>query len=182
MDDFLDHDSWLNYLVRSDEAASTQEDARARIEQLKQEREKLAMKDLQAITQGDLVRLDARRKELDKKIQEYKTSAAAAKSAQDSLESVEIDAEMQANVPIFAKMEGVAILSLMKGWENPRIVRYLRALKASKAAEVLEAMRMDPLFERNFRQPPPGADPESPTRFDLVMEEFKKVPKTGPAE
>ena len=93
-----------------------------------------------------------------------------------------VDAEIQANVPIFAKMEGVAILSLMKGWENPRIVRYLRALKASKAAEVLEAMRMDPLFERNFRQPPPGADPESPTRFDLVMEEFKKVPKTGPAE
>jgi len=41
-DDFLEDDPWLNYLILSDEAAATQQDAVERIQQLKRERAKLA--------------------------------------------------------------------------------------------------------------------------------------------
>jgi len=42
IDDFLEHDAWLNYLILSDEASTTQKDAVTRIHQLKQERAKLS--------------------------------------------------------------------------------------------------------------------------------------------
>ena len=42
LDDFLDSDAWLNYLILSDEAIATQQDAVERIQQLKQKRAKLA--------------------------------------------------------------------------------------------------------------------------------------------
>jgi hypothetical protein len=73
-------------------------------------------------------------------------------------------------------MEGAALLELWQGWDDARIVSYLRALKPSKAAEVLEAMRTDPQFNATFRQLPPGAPRGAKTRVELIMEEFKKAP------
>jgi len=42
LDDFLESDPWLNYLILSDETTAAQQDAAERIQQLKQERAKLA--------------------------------------------------------------------------------------------------------------------------------------------
>ncbi len=41
LDDYLEHDSWLSYLIKSDEAISTQKDAVERIDQLKLQHAKL---------------------------------------------------------------------------------------------------------------------------------------------
>ena len=39
-------------------------------------------------------------------------------------------------------------------WDNPSFVRYLRASKPAKAAEVIDALQNDPTF---FQQAPPAA-------------------------
>jgi hypothetical protein len=80
------------------------------------------------------------------------------------LDAAGTDAEMQANLPIFSRMDGAAILARMKPWDDARVARYLRAMRPGKAAEVLEAM---------------GLDPEFRTRADRVMEELKRPPGEG---
>ena len=55
-------------------------------------------------------------------------------------------------------------------------VRYLRALRPGKAAEVLEAIRTDPQFEDEFRRVPQEAPAGTKTRSERLLEEFKKAP------
>lgn len=69
--------------------------------------------------------------------------------------------EVAANLPILSRMEASGVVALMKDWDEARIVRYLRAMRPSKAAEVLEAMRADPRFAG---------------RLAAIQEEFKKAP------
>ena len=71
---------------------------------------------------------------------------------------------------------GAAIVTVLQGWDNPTFVRYLRALKPSKAAEVIDALQNDPAFEQEFRRPPPGSPRGTRPRAALLMEEFKKAP------
>jgi len=81
-------------------------------------------------------------------------------------------AEFDANVAILSRLEGAAVAEAMKGWDDATFVRYLRAFRASKAAEVLEAIRTDPALEADFRKAPPGERP----RAGRLMEEFRKTP------
>lgn len=86
------------------------------------------------------------------------------------------DADLAANVPILSRMDGASIATALQGWDNATFVRYLRALKPGKAAEVLDALQNDPAFEQEFRRPPPGAPRGTRPRAALLMEEFKKAP------
>ena len=118
---------------------------------------------------GQQDELDVQRKRLDEdrtKLDQERQALAAAKS----------DAEVAANLPILSKLDGVGIVSLMKGWDDARFVRYLRALKPGKAAEVLETVRTDPQFEPDFRKLPEDASPGTKTRAERLVDEFKKVP------
>lgn len=65
------------------------------------------------------------------------------------------EAEVAANVPILSRMEPDALAGLMRDWDAARVVRYLRALRPSKAAEVLEALgpRAAALREEFLRTP-----------------------------
>ena len=87
------------------------------------------------------------------------------------------DADLAANVPILSKMDGASIVAVLKGWDDATFVRYLRALKPSKAAEALDAVQNDPKFEPEFRRLPPGAPRGARTRAELLMEEFRKAPQ-----
>ena len=87
------------------------------------------------------------------------------------------DADLAANVPILSKMDGASIVAVLKGWDDATFVRYLRALRPSKAAEVLDALQNDPKYESEFRRLPPGAPRGARTRAELLMEEFKKAPQ-----
>ena len=58
-------------------------------------------------------------------------------------------------------MEAPGIVALVRDWDEARIVRYLRAMRPSKAAEVLDAMR---------------ADPRMAARLPAIQEELKKAP------
>lgn len=89
---------------------------------------------------------------------------------EESLTAAEADAELRANLPFLSRMEGAAILSLAAEWDDARLVRYLRAMRPSKAAEVLEAMRRDPqaagrvarvaeALQRPLRSGAPGGGP-----------------------
>jgi hypothetical protein len=71
------------------------------------------------------------------------------------------DGEVAANLPFLSRMEAPGIVALMKDWDEARIVRYLRAMRSSKAAEVLDAMR---------------SDPRSAARLSAIQEELKKAP------
>ena len=132
---------------------------------------------LDVLTADRLARIEKELAELEKRRAEVDREAAALKERKDAAAAADVDAELEANLPIFAKLDGASLLDLMKGWEDERIVRYLRALKASKAAEVLEAMRADPAFEAGFRMLKKGAPPGTLTRAERIMEEFKKTPK-----
>ncbi len=86
------------------------------------------------------------------------------------------DADLAANVPILSRMDGASIVTVLQGWDDATFVRYLRALKPGKAAEVIDALQNDPSFEQEFRRPPPGAPRGTRPRAALLMEEFKKAP------
>ena len=123
-----------------------------------------------------LAMIRAEQETLERKRQESLAAAAAAKKAQDDAAQANSDAELSANVPILSRMEAPGIVAFLKAGDDARFVRYLRALRPGKAAEVLEAIRTDPQFEGEFRRVPPEALAGTKTRADKLLEEFKKAP------
>jgi hypothetical protein len=144
------------------------------------EREQILEKrsqELQKVDERTATRLALIRAEqdtLDRKRQEATAAGAEAKKAQEELARSKSDAELEANVPIFSRMEAPGIVSVLKSGDDARFVRTLRALRPGKAADVLEALRTDPQFEEEFRRVPPDAPPGAKTRLERLTEEFKK--------
>lgn len=122
-----------------------------------------------ALIRAEQDTLEAKRKEAVAAVEE-------AKKAQAELAQTRADAELNANVPILSRMEAPGIVAVLKTGDDARFVRYLRALRPSKSAEVLEALRVDPQFEEEFRRVPPEAPAGSRPRFDRLSEEFRKNP------
>jgi hypothetical protein len=137
------------------------------------------MEELRALDERTATRLSLIRAEqeaLDRKRQEAGAASAEAKKAQEEFALVKSDAELASNVPILSRMEAPGIVSVLKAGDDARFVRYLRALRPGKAAEVLEALRSDAQFDEEFRRVPPEAPPGTKSRFDRLNEEFQKVP------
>jgi hypothetical protein len=118
--------------------------------------------------------LKAEQEGMGRKRRESLAVVAEAKKALAELAQAEMDGELEANLPILSRMDGAGIVVLMKGWDDIRFVRHLRALKPAKAAEVVEAIQSDPRFEQEFRQAPPGTK----TRAERLAEELQ-VPFRG---
>jgi hypothetical protein len=148
----------------------------------RQAAEALARKD------EDLRRLDgrvaARQAQVDAERLRLAEEAARLKADREKLDrerqatvQAKNDADLTANVPILSKMDGASIVTVLRGWDNATFVRYLRALRPGKAAEVIDALQSDPTFEQEFRRPPAGSPRGSRTRAELLMEEFKKAPQ-----
>lgn len=145
----------------------------------RQETLEIREKDLQKLEgrlAGELVQVRSGREELEKARKDLKDEREQLKKDQEALAASKIDAEITANLPILSKMDGVGVVSLMKGWDDARFVRYLRAMKPAKAAEVLDTVRGDPQFEAEFRRLPEDAPPGARSRADRLMDEFKKAP------
>jgi hypothetical protein len=146
------------------------------------ERERILEKRTQELQKLDdratarLAMIRAEQETLERKRQEFLAAAAAGKKAQDEAAQANSDAELSANLPILSRMETPGIVAVLKAGDDARFVRYLRALRPGKAAEVLEAIRTDPQFEDEFRRVPPEAPAGSKTRAERILEEFKKVP------
>jgi hypothetical protein len=121
-------------------------------------------------------RLKAEQDELERRRRLALAAEAASGNRRQERDQAESDAEMAANLPILSKMDGAGIVALMKDWDDPRIVRYLRALRPGKAAEVIEAIRTDPRFEGEFRTVRGDAPPGTKSRADRLNEEFSKAP------
>jgi hypothetical protein len=113
---------------------------------------------------------------LEAKRKEAVAAADEAKKAQAEFSQTKTDAELSANVPILTRMEAPGIVAVLRSGDDARFVRYLRALRPSKSAEVLEALRTDPQFEDEFRRVPPEAPAGSRPRFERLNEEFRKAP------
>jgi len=94
----------------------------------------------------------------------------------EDLATARTDAEIAANLPILSKLDGPGIVQILRYWDDPRFVRYLRAMKPAKAAEVFETLRSDPQFEPEFKRLPDDAPPGAKTRAERLIEEFKRVP------
>jgi hypothetical protein len=73
-------------------------------------------------------------------------------------------------------MEAPGIVAVLKDGDDASFVRHLRAMRPSKAAEVLEALRVDPQFEQEFRKVPPDAPAGAKPRMQRLNEEFQKSP------
>ncbi|HYF01230.1 MAG TPA: hypothetical protein VEJ18_20065, partial [Planctomycetota bacterium] len=83
------------------------------------------------------------------------------------------EAEAAANAAIFDRMDPAELIELLRRWDNAGFVRHLRAMRPSKAAEVLALLHADPRFEE-FRRPAPGAPKGAPTRLDEILHEMRK--------
>jgi len=146
------------------------------------ERERILEKrtqELQKLEDRTTTRLAMSRAEqetLERKRQESLAASAAARKAQEEASQANSDAELSANVPILSRLEAPGIVAVLKAGDDARFVRYLRALRPGKAAEVLEAIRTDPQFEDDFRRVPPEAPAGTKSRADKILEEFKKAP------
>ena len=123
-----------------------------------------------------LALIRAEQETLDKKRQDAVVATAEAKKALEELAQAKSDAELAANVPILSRMEAPGIVAVLKSGDDARFVRYLRALRPGKAAEVLEAIRTDPQLEDEFRRVPQEAPPGTKSRAERLNEEFKKAP------
>jgi hypothetical protein len=158
--------------VESPTATPKPIDAGEREQILEKRTQELQVLEERIATRLALIR--AEQETLDRKRQDAVTAAAEAKKAQEELAQARSDAELAANVPILSRMEAPGIVSVLKTGDDARFVRTLRALRPTKAAEVLEALRTDPQFEEEFRRVPPDAPPGTKTRFERISDELKK--------
>jgi hypothetical protein len=136
-------------------------------------------RDLQKLEERIAARLSlmkAEQEALDRKRGDVEAAAAELKRSQDETVAAKSDAEVAANVPILSRMEPAGIVAVLKDGDDARFVRHLRALRPSKAAEVLEALRTDPQFEQEFRRVPADAPPGAKVRMQRLNEEFQKTP------
>jgi len=140
------------------------------------EKKTLELQKLEERAGARLSLLKAEQEALDRKRAEAETVLVEAKRVQQDAAATKSDAELAANVPILSRMEPAGIIALLKDGDDARFVRHLRAMRPTKAAEVLEALRTDPQFEQEFRRAPADAPPGSKTRVQRLNEEFQKSP------
>jgi hypothetical protein len=134
-------------------------DAEARAEEQKRRalEEGLARRERELQKMEDMLRARLREAETSgmfqtearARLEEERRAFAAEKAA---WQASRIDEAMAANVPILSRMDGAAIVSVMKDWDDATVLRCLRALKPAKAVEALEAMKGDPATEPRFRR------------------------------
>ncbi len=120
--------------------------------------------------------MKAEQEALDRRRTEVEAAAAELKRGQGEVAAEKSDTEVAANVPILSRMEPAGIVAVLKDGDDARFVRHLRAMRPSKAAEVLDALRTDPQFEQEFRRVPADAPPGSKARMQRLNEEFQKTP------
>lgn len=130
---------------------------------------------LEAFVSARLLELKRAREDLERQRREVREAQARVRKEGEARAAAAVEAELAANVPIFSRLEGADLAALLRGWEDAAIVRYLRALRPSKAAEVLEALRTGPEFEEEFRRGAPGKKP----RLEAILEEFRKAPDSA---
>jgi hypothetical protein len=131
---------------------------------------------LEERTLGRLSLIRAEQESLERKRSESDAAAAELKSVRREFDTAKSDAELDANLPILTRMEAPGIVAVLKDGDDARFVRHLRAMRPSKAAEVLEALRVDPQFEQEFRKVPADAPPGTKPRMQRLNEEFQKTP------
>jgi hypothetical protein len=118
----------------------------------------------------------AEQEALDRKRTEAESVVADADRIRREASDEKSDAELAATVPILSRMEPAGVVDVLKDGDDARFVRHLRALRPTKAAEVLEALRTDPQFEQEFRRVPPDAPAGTKPRVQRLNEEFLKSP------
>lgn len=118
----------------------------------------------------------AEQEALDRRRAEAEAVLAESKQVQQTAADSKSDAELAANVPILSRMEPAGVVALLKDGDDARFVRHLRAMRPTKAAEVLEALRTDPQFEQDFRRVASDAPAGSKPRVQRLNEEFLKSP------
>lgn len=127
---------------------------------------------LEALVSARLLQLEREREDLERRRSELRAAEARARREAEGQALAAVEAELAANVSIFSRLEGDALAALLRGWDDATIARTLRALRPSKAAEVLEALRTAPEFEEEFRRAAPGKKP----RLEGILEELRKPP------
>jgi hypothetical protein len=120
--------------------------------------------------------IKAEQEALERQRREAETVLAEAKRVRQDAAAEKSDAELAANVPILSRMEPAGVVGLLKDGDDARFVRHLRAMRPTKAAEVLEALRTDPQFEQEFRRVSADAPAGSKSRVQRLNEEFQKTP------
>jgi flagellar motility protein MotE (MotC chaperone) len=151
--------------ARRDEARRAAEETLARRqEELRRLEARVSVR--MAQLEADRSRLEADRRRHAEAVTQFRLDREAAGPARGEEEGA------GSNVSLFSRMEAAEVAEAMKGWDEARIVRTLRALRPSKAAEVLAALRTDPQFEADFRRPPPGAPRGARTRLERIFEEL----------
>jgi hypothetical protein len=136
-------------------------------------------KELQSLEERAGLRLSlikAEQEALDRKRAEAETVVSEANRIRQETAESKSDAELAATVPILSRMEPAGVVALLKDGDDARFVRHLRAMRPTKAAEVLEALRTDPQFEQEFRRVPSDAPPGAKPRVQRLNEEFLKSP------
>lgn len=141
------------------------EESRAKAEESQRRREE-ELRRLQDLSAVELARLDQERKRLELARKDAEKARADAKKERDELEKKKIDQVTESNLTIFEEMKGQEVATIMTGWTDPEIVRYLRLLSPEKAAQVLRAMQAD---GSPYRTLPPDAPKGTTTRLERLV-------------
>lgn len=153
-----------------EEAALREEVRRAAEDALARRQEDLRRLETRVAARALLVEADRARLEEDRR--RHAETAAQLRAERESAGTSGAE-EASSILPLFSRMEGAEIAEAMKDWDDARIVRMIRSLRPTKAAEVIAALRTDPRFEQEFRRPPAGAPKGTKTRLERLFEALK---------
>jgi len=131
---------------RGPEPAAEQEAFRRRVLEFEQTRERREqeLRQRELVARSSLVRAEA-----DRAAAEAAKRDAEALAAQTKLPSSRAR-EFDAQVELLSRIEPTTASAIMKGWTDGQVATYLRAMRPSRGAEIVDAMRTDPVWQERL--------------------------------
>ncbi len=128
------------------EPAAGEEAFRRRVlefEESRQLREK-ELRERELVARASLTRAEAERAAAEAAKRDAETLAA--QSRQPSSRAREFDAQVE----LLSRIEATTASAIMKGWTDGQVATYLKAMRPSRGAEIVDAMRTDPVWQERL--------------------------------
>ncbi len=106
--------------------------------ELMREKREAELRRLELVARAALARAEAERAAME---------AARREAAVGSSKPAEAAREFESNVDLLSRIEPSRAMALMSGWDDATVAKYVRAMRAPRAADLVAAMSADPAWK-----------------------------------
>ncbi len=106
--------------------------------ELMREKREAELRRLELVARSALARAEAER---------AATEAARREAAVGTTKPAEAAREFDSNVDLLSRLEPSRAMALMTGWDDATVTKYVRAMRAPRAADLVAAMSADPAWK-----------------------------------